>query len=179
MPTSKREQSHAIAARWAAWLNETARKRGKRQIDIVRASDGSLPSGTVARWFQGDNTAAPRQAIIVARILGEPADLALRMAGHTELAEEMLAEAARIARATDPRGPQPPQTGAHAPDARLQQIRESALPPGAQKVAEEYLAHQDATTAEGLARYIKYLQDGERILDTRGTEPNGGDANAS
>jgi len=87
MPPKGREQRAAVAEQFARWLREAAARKHMRQVDIVNATRGEIGSGTVAKWWTGENTASPEAAITLARILGEDAIDVLRAAGHDAIAD--------------------------------------------------------------------------------------------
>jgi len=92
MPPEARDRRRAkrgeIAQQWARWLKDAlaAHQPPMAAADLARKSGGALDTGKITHWTNGDNTAAPDSAILVARLLcRDPVD-ALRAAGHQEIA---------------------------------------------------------------------------------------------
>lgn len=94
MPTEPREQRRAQrienALRWSRWLSQAMAQEHIEPKDIVNGSDNSINKGDVSHWMNGDNTASPDNAVIVARVLHRSPIDALLAAGHANLANVMM-----------------------------------------------------------------------------------------
>lgn len=96
-------RTNPAGERWAKWLKGQLLARDWRQIDLVNASNGELKASPVSKWLLGENAADARMAFIAARALRADPAVALREAGHEEIADFIDAERSETQRsATEP-----------------------------------------------------------------------------
>jgi hypothetical protein len=80
-----------IAKRWAAWLRQALadHEPPMSAAELARASGGALDTGKITHWTNGDNTANPESAALVAKLLHTDPAEALRAAGHGDLVDAL------------------------------------------------------------------------------------------
>jgi len=91
-PTPRPLTTADIALQFGLWLDGIMKAQDIRNFELVEMAariGGTFKPGHVNHWRNGDNTAAPKHAIIIARALGLDPVEALRAAGHDPIADEM------------------------------------------------------------------------------------------
>lgn len=86
---SRTQNRLAAAQRWRDWLVPAMERAKMRQIDVVRNSNGQLQPAVVSKWVNGEFSASPQYAVLVARILDADPIEALKAAGHHDIVAAM------------------------------------------------------------------------------------------
>lgn len=164
MPREDRQARTArIARQFGQWLDQTMTDQNIRNFELVEraaAFGGTFKVGHVGHWRKGHNTANPENVITLARALNQNPLVALRMAGHDEIAAILEQYGAKLAapgeRATSARRVQGNQAHPAIAEA-VAMIRGSGLP----------AADQDALRGEFEAELDSDIQSLQAIVQRR------------